>query len=240
MAYRTARAGDFVAHRRWALRLFIVASAVWFFRIALMLWLAVNGGPAGFDAATFTGPLLTFLAFAQTLVPLALLELYLFARDRASAGTRFAISGGLVVVTLAMAGGIAAAATAIWLPRMDVRTDRLSDEIETTMSTKGVDAGIAQFRQIRAQGFAGWYEKESDTNALGYQLLRSGHPDRAIAVFELNVEAHPMSANAHDSLAEAYLATGQRPRAIETYEKALALDPTLESANAALRHLGVR
>src|SRR5206468_256528 len=48
-ALRHALARKFVVHRRWALRLFLVMSGVWFFRVGLMLWVFLNGGPAGFD-----------------------------------------------------------------------------------------------------------------------------------------------------------------------------------------------
>ncbi|RJG22381.1 DUF2306 domain-containing protein [Massilia cavernae] len=42
MAVRHARARNFDAHRRWALRLFLVVSAVWFFRVGLMFWILIN------------------------------------------------------------------------------------------------------------------------------------------------------------------------------------------------------
>jgi len=42
-------------HRRSALRLLMLASGAWFFRVGLMFWIAVNGGPVGFDPATLHG-----------------------------------------------------------------------------------------------------------------------------------------------------------------------------------------
>jgi hypothetical protein len=117
MAWRTARARRFDAHRRWALRLFAVASAQWFFRIALMLWLLVMQGPVGFDPATFEGPTTTTLAFAQFLLPLAVLEAYLRAQ-RGGAGAKLAMAGTLGAMTLATAGGIAGATLILWLPRV--------------------------------------------------------------------------------------------------------------------------
>ena len=56
MALRYAMARDFKTHRRWALRLFLVVSAAWFFRIMFFLSLFVFKGPIGFDATTFRGP----------------------------------------------------------------------------------------------------------------------------------------------------------------------------------------
>jgi hypothetical protein len=118
LALRTAMARDFEAHRRWALRLFMVVSAVWFFRVGMMAWIAVNKGPAGFDPKTFTGPFLNVLSFAQSLLPLGVLELYLRAKARGASPARFAVAGGLVVLTLVMGLGIAVATLGLWLPHM--------------------------------------------------------------------------------------------------------------------------
>ncbi|MEH6417638.1 DUF2306 domain-containing protein [Pseudomonas sp. CGJS7] len=117
-ALRHARARRFDLHRRWALRLYLAMAGVWFFRVGLMLWVVINQGPAGFDPASFTGPFLTALAFAQYLLPLAMLELYLRAQARANAIQRGAVAAALAVATLATAGGVAAAIALMWLPRL--------------------------------------------------------------------------------------------------------------------------
>ena len=101
-----------------ALRLFLVVSGVWFFRIGLMLWIVVNRGPAGFDPVTFSGPFLTILSFAQYLLPLAVLELYFRAQRSTMAGVHVSMAAGLTVLTLVTAGGIAAATMLMWLPRL--------------------------------------------------------------------------------------------------------------------------
>ncbi|HZP68089.1 MAG TPA: DUF2306 domain-containing protein [Rudaea sp.] len=117
-AWRDALARRFDAHRRWALRLFLCVSAGWFFRIGLMLWIVANGGPVGFDPKTFTGPFLTFLSFAQFLLPLAVLELYFHAQARREPGLALATAALVAVLTLAMTGGIAAATAIMWLPHL--------------------------------------------------------------------------------------------------------------------------
>lgn len=111
LAWRAARARDFASHRRWALRLFLAANGVWFFRVGLMLWLVVFRAPVGFDPKSFTGPFLTALAFAQVLLPLAVLELYLRSRS-------LGVAAVLVIASLATAGGIFGATLGMWLPRM--------------------------------------------------------------------------------------------------------------------------
>ncbi|WP_218638760.1 DUF2306 domain-containing protein [Shewanella sp. UCD-KL12] len=109
---------DIKTHRRWALRLFIAMGGVWFFRIGLMLWLMVHQAPVGFDPKTFEGPFLSFLGFAQYLIPLAVAQMYFAASDSKSPKVKLAFSFSLVVLTLAMAGGIFAASMGMWLPRI--------------------------------------------------------------------------------------------------------------------------
>lgn len=117
-AYRHARARRIDLHRRWALRLFLAVSGVWFFRVGLMFWIVANQGPAGFDPDSFRGPFLTFLAFAQYLLPLAVLELYLRAQERGGAGLRIAAAAVLAALTLITAAGVGAATLLMWLPRL--------------------------------------------------------------------------------------------------------------------------
>lgn len=118
MAWRYAVARNFTAHRRWTLRLFLVVNGVWFFRIGLMFWLFVNGGPVGFDPETFRGPFLTFLGFGQYLIPLAILELYLAAQRWGSALGKTSMAIALFLITMVTGVGIFAATTGMWLPRL--------------------------------------------------------------------------------------------------------------------------
>lgn len=118
IAWRHARAGRFDLHRRWALRLFLAVSGVWFFRVGLMAWIVVNQGPVGFDPESFRGPFLSFLSFAQYALPLGVLELYFRAqRSRAPHG-QLAMAAGLGALTLLMMVGIGAAFAIMWLPQL--------------------------------------------------------------------------------------------------------------------------
>jgi Predicted membrane protein (DUF2306) len=117
-ALRHARARRFAQHRRWALRLWVAFSGVWFFRIGLALWLVVHGKPVGFDPESFSGPFLTVLAFGQYIVPLALLEVWLRTDRHGGPRLQAAVAvmfGGLALVTFA---GVAAASLILWLPRL--------------------------------------------------------------------------------------------------------------------------
>jgi hypothetical protein len=114
MALWHALARQFDTHRRWALRLFLVVSGVWFFRAGLFFWIVINHGPVGFDPDAFRGPALTVLSFAQYLLPLAVLELYLRTRDRPgtarrSAMAKFVMATVIALLTVAMGVGIVGA-----------------------------------------------------------------------------------------------------------------------------------
>lgn len=116
-AWRAARARAFIDHRRWALRLFVVINAVWFYRLGMMLWFAVHKAPVGHTAA-FDGPFDIFLAFAHVLLPLAILELYLAAGARGGARAKGAMAALMLVLSLATAAGILLVVMGMWLPRL--------------------------------------------------------------------------------------------------------------------------
>jgi len=61
--------------------------------------------------------------------------------------------------------------------------------------------------------------------------------DAALPVFRWNAERFPHSANAHDSLAEAFRAAGQLDRARDSYQRALTLDPSNDRIRATINDL---
>jgi tetratricopeptide (TPR) repeat protein len=66
---------------------------------------------------------------------------------------------------------------------------------------------------------------EVELNAYGYQLIGQGEVDKAIEVFTLNTERNPKSANAFDSLGEAYATKRDKTNAVKNFKKALTLNP---------------
>ncbi len=80
---------------------------------------------------------------------------------------------------------------------------------------------------------------ENVVNSYGYRVLGENRTKDAIEIFRLNTEAFPNEYNTWDSLAEAYLADGQRELAIRYYRKVLALRPGDENATRMLRQIGV-
>lgn len=78
---------------------------------------------------------------------------------------------------------------------------------------------------------------EDDLNAWGHRLLAKQSMKAAIAVFELGASLYQTSDNIHDSLGEAYEADGAAERAIQSYRRALALNPQNKHAEARLNAL---
>jgi tetratricopeptide (TPR) repeat protein len=234
MALRYALARDFRAHRPWALRLFLVVGATWFFRVGFFLSFLIFRGPFGFDPTTFRGPFLTFLVFAQCVVPLAVLEIYLRAQDGAGALARMATATLLLLLTVATGAGVLAVTTAQWVPRIKAAFDSrksIAETLSATIAARGIDQAARQYRDLRAAESAAYDFAENQLNNLGYELIRAKKFKEAIRILELNVEAYPQSSNVYDSLGEAYLDDGNREQAIANYQRAVHVDP--KNGNAA-------
>lgn len=101
----------------------------------------------------------------------------------------------------------------------------------------GAQEALELFRAARGRDPEHLLLPEAGLNRLGYEFLPD-EPDSAIEIFRLNVELHPESGNAYDSLGEAYMIGGDRDRAIENYRRSLELDPANENAVEKLGELG--
>lgn len=115
----------------------------------------------------------------------------------------------------------------------------LDEELLEVFELRGLDSLLAHYDFLRSRFYGrGSYDfGEQSLNALGYELLGEEQNEAAIAVFLLNSEQFPESANVWDSLAEGYLIDGQTALAEEYYRKSLALDPTNQNAKQKLAEL---
>jgi tetratricopeptide (TPR) repeat protein len=240
MALRYALARDFKTHRRWALRLYLVVSASLFIRAGIFLSLLLHRGPFGFDSATFQGPFITFISFAQYLVPLGVLEIYLRVQDRGRAPGRIAMAAGLFILAVALGAGIFAVTMAKWLPSIKAAYDSrksITQTLSATMASRGIDQAAKQYYDLRTTETATYNFDEDQLNSLGYQLLRAHQFKEAVRIFQLNVEVYPQSSNPYDSLGEAYMNDGDKPQAIANYQKSLQLNPNNGNAVKMLQKL---
>jgi len=116
----------------------------------------------------------------------------------------------------------------------------IGQAIANTIMHKGIEAGIEQYHRLRQEQPNDYDFTEPQLNALGYALLQHDRVEYAIAVFELNAEMFPNSADCYDSLGEAYMSFGNKERAIASYKRSLELNPRNQNAVKKLRELEER
>lgn len=116
MTLKHAMARRIDVHRRWALRLFLAMSGVWFLRVGVMMWILTIGtdGLGG----RLEGPVGTVLKFACYLIPLTVLEIYFVTRRQRLALPKWAMAVVITALTLLMAGGVGMALVVFWLPHL--------------------------------------------------------------------------------------------------------------------------
>lgn len=85
------------------------------------------------------------------------------------------------------------------------------------------DGAIARLKEIRRTHPNAYVLQERTLNGLGYALMNDRKLTEAVAILELVAATYPDSANAHDSLGDAYEAAGRNANAIAVSERALAL-----------------
>lgn len=88
--------------------------------------------------------------------------------------------------------------------------------------------------------FRGSMASPGGLNSFAYTLEGAGMRDAGIAILQTAVELYPQEANLYDSLGEFYLKKGMKDKAIESYKKALEINPNFpnaENAKAILKKL---
>jgi tetratricopeptide (TPR) repeat protein len=114
----------------------------------------------------------------------------------------------------------------------------LEEELGEQYRLKGIDTALLHYQDLR-KNFAdkGAYDfSERSLNNFGYEVLEKDNA-AATRVFLLNTQTFPRSANAWDSLAEAYLKAGDMKSAKRYYERSLKLDPKNEGARQQLKKI---
>ncbi len=119
--------------------------------------------------------------------------------------------------------------------KYDLPKRSLAETIVTTVKQKGIESALEQYRVLSRNDT--YYLNESEFNTVGYLLLGEKRIKEAIEIFKLNTEANPQSANAYDSLGEAYMVGGDKERAIANYQKSVELNPNNTNAIEMLKKL---
>ena len=117
LAWRTAVTRDVAAHRRWALRTFMVANGVWFLRLGMatygMAYMASG------KVLMKPGDFFDLWSFGGYLVPLLVLELYLRAKAGGGPTLRISAAGVVTLGSLLMAVGIFGTWIGMFFPVID-------------------------------------------------------------------------------------------------------------------------
>lgn len=104
--------------------------------------------------------------------------------------------------------------------------ESVAKEMAKLILTKNVSSAMTYYHSKKKDTLK--YEiSEGDLNVLGYQLIGDDHLDKAIAVFKLNIEEHPTSANPYDSYGDALLMKGDSVNALKNFKKCFEMDSTL-------------
>lgn len=110
---------------------------------------------------------------------------------------------------------------------------KVSDTFKTPymyLKAKEYDQALKGYLELKQQDSTQVYIEEAEINRLGYNLLRTNEFENAIDVFKMNVVLYPESDNVYDSLADAYLRSGDSLQAFTNYSKALELNSGNERA----------
>jgi len=117
----------------------------------------------------------------------------------------------------------------------DLPKKSIAQSILDVIKTSGVTEAIKRFNEFKK--LDNYALIESEMNAVGYQLLNEKKIVEAVAVLKLNTEAFPKSANAYDSLGEAYLHNKNLKMAEKAYLKAIEINPELKSSIQMLKKI---
>lgn len=115
----------------------------------------------------------------------------------------------------------------------------LDEELSEQYRKRGLQAALDDYADLKKKyyGRAAFDFGESSLDVFGYTLIESNDTAAAIQIFKLNAETFPDSANVWDSLAQAYMKSGDIKKARQNYEKALTLDPKDNNAKEMLRKI---
>ncbi|MFC3122763.1 DUF2306 domain-containing protein [Agaribacter flavus] len=117
-AWHTARHKRYAEHMRWAVHSFILVNAVWTFRLYLTAWFMVNQGSNG-NSPNLDGPVDIFISFACYLLPMAIVELYFWAKRSKQMHAMLIAAAALSMGTLITLLGVISATLMMWMPRIN-------------------------------------------------------------------------------------------------------------------------
>lgn len=111
-AVRAARTRDLSRHQTWAIRLYLAANGVLFFRLIMYAWL-LSFGTLGINTQDFTGPTVVAISVSSYILPLLIFEI---VRRSQSAVMTYLSCAILIAVGLVFMLGLFGITLASWYP----------------------------------------------------------------------------------------------------------------------------
>tara|TARA_R110002110_G_scaffold92763_11_gene241995 strand:+ start:390 stop:2177 length:1788 start_codon:yes stop_codon:yes gene_type:complete len=115
----------------------------------------------------------------------------------------------------------------------------VANKLKQIVDNTGVDKIEVAYADLKKNQADTYNFSEDQLNQLGYHYLGNEKVENALAIFKLNAETFPNSANVYDSYGEALLANGDKEKAIENYLKSVKIDPGNDYGIKVLGELGV-
>lgn len=112
-------------------------------------------------------------------------------------------------------------------------------ELLRLIKATSIDEGVLQFKNaiINNNDAYNFNGLESSLNIIGYNYISNGDIISAIKILKLNTEQFPKSANAHDSLGEAYYKISEMHLALQHYKISYTLDPKNDNAKKMIEQI---
>jgi tetratricopeptide (TPR) repeat protein len=108
------------------------------------------------------------------------------------------------------------------------------------ISNSRIDQAVNIYDKYKDNIIHKYKSTEGLLNRLGYRLMSQKKYEEAIIIFELNTREYPRAWNVWDSLAEAYMVSGNMDLSEKYYKLTLALNPDNQNAKQMLEKIMVR
>jgi len=116
----------------------------------------------------------------------------------------------------------------------EIKVDVLSELLQFTENYTGK---LAELETIIKQKFGKKLNRPFYLNRMCGIHLQKSQIEKALVFGRLNVELFPKNANNWDTLGEVYYKKGDTTKALECYQKALRLDPLMESSKQMIKKI---
>ena len=116
---------------------------------------------------------------------------------------------------------------------------QLVNVLNETVNAKGMDAAVAQYKELRTKFYGGMaYDfSENGLITMAQRAIAADRVDNAIGWLNVNLEFFPKSSRTYQTLAQAHQRKNDKDAAIKDLEKAVELDPNNNQAKAQLQQL---